>query len=91
MTTVLYRVLVVSCTWSTVQQYQGCTCPKLFMDLIINFCRKKLKTKSSARMLGSLLRASVAAASHRQPPSSPRSAAPAASSVPGTAQPSSPA
>jgi hypothetical protein len=28
MTTVLYCVLVVSCTWSTVQQYLGCTCPK---------------------------------------------------------------
>jgi hypothetical protein len=27
MTTVLCCVLVVSCTWSTVQQYLGCTCP----------------------------------------------------------------
>jgi hypothetical protein len=29
MTTVFCCVLVVSCTWSTVQQYLGCTCPKL--------------------------------------------------------------
>jgi hypothetical protein len=50
MTTVLYCVLVVSYTWSTVRLYLGCTCPKdaLQFEWVLDPSRKDLKVCRTA-------------------------------------------